>query len=661
MWTRHIRFFFLLFCLVASPCTLYAQTQLSQLIYLKTFPKDVFYGSSHFKSLNNGEYYILQVAALNPYDASIWPNSDDYLINPELFNNIIIYDTNLNPIGEFECNAVTRVVNPIYFNGTKFIFQVWQNFSAANAFESVPELTGAYPPTIYGGNYTLEFDIDNNILRMPFNCSCPFPNGENNVHAPFPQFATMTDLVFGSINSAVPTSDGRLITTLGIFDDFIVNWSDSATIGLNYWNTVWIKSDPLSGNFLSTDLLSEYGSAITTDLFKSHSEAKLYRAGIVTGNEVPMSPDGTVWNPQIPDTSFSAYFLKENENGEQDWMTALYSYVNVNFEPQDGPNIGMKRRNYSTVELDNNTYLSYSYRISVNPSDSLWFKDVFGNEDTLSLPPDYVPNNPYLQNVKSAHNILKFNSEGLAIAQLSIPLRNPDNLTSESVWAQPRILLSKGNNLGWVQDYSNVTDSIIYFQRNFSDGNMDSIPVSLPAGNGVYIAWLDGNFNLITTQIIPYSTPNGTNSKRIQLNSASIYHQDTLLISGTIDGGVTTRMDPSGAADEIYYETDITFLAFYTLPDILTHLPMEALPVEPHLFNVYPNPGKGSFMVITHTAETIASWAVYSISGKCVAYKNLEFRKPFIRISLQVKPGIYFLKLVTNNGTVETRKIEVLN
>ena len=80
---------------------------------------------------------------------------------------------------------------------------------------------------------------------------------------------------------------------------------------------------------------------------------------------------------------------------------------------------------------------------------------------------------------------------------------------------------------------------------------------------------------------------------------------------------------------------------------------------EPRVFSVYPNPSVGRFRVESDLNQSVASWAVYNLSGKKVAEGNTQ-NNVTLEISLNLSSGLYALELVQQNGDRENHKIQIV-
>ena len=630
------------------------KSQESQLLYLKTLP------NSALVPMSRDSAFVIQVTAYEPFDASIWPESDPYIIDPQLTRTVVMYDYDFNPIGYFEVNTALSYLSPLLRTDSTFIFQQKYLNGEIDQFNSSPELTGDYPPFIYGQNYILTYNIGSDELKMPFNCQCPPPGSSSTPEHSFPvtHYKNTANVLSQGGSAGAATSNGRIVTTLGQFDDILINWEDDFPIGENYWNTLWLKIDPLSGDYISTPLLSDQGTALTSSIFTSETGNAIFRSGILRGNGIPMSPDGTEWFTNQSDSMYYAFFLKENENGEQDWMKTLYAYNNTDpdFDPS-GSGLYLQHRTYSEIELNENIFLSESYKFNLRPGDTLIFKDFFGNEGAYSAPSNFDPGaNSFI--AKSAHSIFKFSSNGVPLRSLTLPLLNPNN-TYDNYWLQNPFLTKSGDKLGWVNQYKSNQDTTIYFIRNALNTNIDSVGVNLPAGNGVFITWMDSYFNIITTANIPFSPGSSTLNSGVTLYSASIYHGDTLLLAGNIDAGTTTSLDPSGMADNILYENSIRFIAFYTLPAIINDTPEIENNRNFQAFSIFPNPSVKTFTIRGNQDDVLESWTVFDLSGQLVGQgKELHYKNENC-IRLNAAPGVYLLSLKTTTGRMESHRIVV--
>jgi len=321
-----------------------------------------------------------------------------------------------------------------------------------------------------------------------------------------------------------------------------------------------------------------------------------------------------LWQTNDEDSLFHAFIVKENSVGEQEWMEPLYAYNNnfIDEGDQTGYNLNVNMESLSLVELDGDVFLSHSARLLVGEGDSLVFQDFNGETGIYS---NEVAGNPNDHYGHATHNIFKFSQEGERIAWLKYQLPESDysNILNSSDLQYP-YLFKVQDKLAWVQKYFSVNDTTIQVLRSETAGNIDTIDISLPAGQGVYLSWFDSELNLLDVLNIPYEGPFFPG---VSIYNVSLYHEDTLIISGDIFPGVTTSLDPEGNAESVTYNQTKTFIGFYSLPSIFTSLDNIQSNIEDKLL-IFPNPATEMISFRANYSKN-SSYTIQDLAGRMLA------------------------------------------
>ena len=75
---------------------------------------------------------------------------------------------------------------------------------------------------------------------------------------------------------------------------------------------------------------------------------------------------------------------------------------------------------------------------------------------------------------------------------------------------------------------------------------------------------------------------------------------------------------------------------------------------------IFPNPSSGNITISNIKNQNIKSFEIYNTLGKLINDFHLEERKNIINLNLEtLGNGIYFLKLITANGEIKTKKLVI--
>lgn len=632
--------------------------QLSQLIYLKTFPSNASpLESFHQSSKTYG------IGIFGPeVDASIFPFQSPVYVSTQLENGAthISYNPNLEVASSFETQKGYGILESL-FNQSDVLIYSQHNPTVAptNLFSSSPAVSDVNTSSILASTFLLTYNPATNTLKMPFHCSCFGYQGED---AQSHILLHFSDYQMGLRNSYVGRynaawmSDSTVVMAFNVFSDVTLNWEDNFPIGDNYWGTFWVKINPFNGTYIATSMLSQNGSAINFNLNGTPDGDYLYRTGTVRGNGVQMSPDGTTWDTFEGDSLYYAYVIKENSVGEQSWMSRLFSYQNKASDLSGGANLQFWPS--KVLEMNSDAYLGSFIRVYLNPQsqgDTLFYNDYMSPVDTLV----YTGLFPQ-QMMVSTQEITRFDENGEIVARRFFPNRNPDaNDFSQLSWSLQLPELFKVNDkLGWPFTYNAMSDTTLYFLRKYPNGSLDSTGVDLPAGRGTFLLWLDADLSIVDVMNIPFSTGDNPFAFGLSIREVSLYHQDSLMISGNIKSGTTTTMDPEGVAASISYDSNRSFVAFYSLPNYLTGVESLAH-VKNDRVQLFPNPAKDQITVQTDYPFPVG-YSVVDIMGHKLAQGEIPISEKRHRISVSdFDPGIYLLVLKKNRELLVTRKFMV--
>src|SRR5690606_18496026 len=146
----------------------HAFAQNTQLVYLHTDP-----GQGSFFFPNDDSTY-LRTLPFTATDASLFPNSP-YPLSPILTDSRshVVYDDQPDPAGHIEIQIEDyNDLRPLKkIDNRYFMYYPGYNYTGITSFLSNPPLMGNLPD-FSGINFLIEFDAQQNTLRMPFNCIC---------------------------------------------------------------------------------------------------------------------------------------------------------------------------------------------------------------------------------------------------------------------------------------------------------------------------------------------------------------------------------------------------------------------------------------------------------------------------------------------------------
>lgn len=631
--------------------------QLSQLVYLKTDASNaeaiVPFTYSPTESMRS--VYDIE------FDASLFPFQDPNVIPPALDNGFtnILYDSDMDVSGHFATGGTANVpLEPVVNSGEAYVFSLKnQNVTISNLFVSSPAVSNTDTSSIFPSTFLLTYTPATNELKMPFHCSCLDYQGEGPdehifLHG-FDHDIGLSYSGYGRYNTAW-MSDSTVVMTLNIYNDGLINWEESYSMGDRYWGTFWVKINPFTGFHIVSDMLSQSGTALDYSLNAAEDGNHLYRTGMVRGNGVQMSPDGTTWDTFEGDSLYYAYVIKENGAGEQSWMTKLFSYQNTTSDSIKGPR--MQRFITSRViEIDDNAYLGSAINLSESEQGGdLIFNDYMSGWDTIPYTGQYAH-----QLAVRNRQIVRFGTDGQITEKLFFPYRNADaNAFDNLIWYfQTPELFKVNDKLGWPFTYTATGDTTLYFLKKYPDGSLDSTGVDLPAGRGTFLLWLDADLSIVDVMNIPFSTGGNAFAEGVSIREVSLYHEDSLMISGTISSGTTTTMDPEEIAGPVTYDVDKSFVAFYSLPETLTGIET-ALQPEKVPIRLYPNPAR-DYITVKSEYPFSVNYHVLDLSGRRIDQGEIPDHQNFGLNVDGFEPGMYLLVLMKNQAHLGTKKFIV--
>lgn len=623
------------------------QAQLTQLVHLKT--QHNYNRALHYNPIDS----IYTGTFSDPgesMDISMSPNGAPYEISSGYLVTHAIYDANLNTVQLFKIIEGSQYYEFIKKVDNKYIFNsnpaLTLGLGAGGNLITTPQLSGDYPESNFTGYSTLLVNTEENtVLTIEFQLSWYYPGVYNTNPHDNPYFMSAVPFYGQAEAQTAYVNDNSIITTITMLDDVVLSWEDTLSFGDNRWGTLWLKINPITGDYIATPILSDNGSVIPLTVFSSESNDFIYRTGTLNGHNLQVSPDGSIWENSPEDSLYHTFIVKENSNGEQEWIRELFAY-NDTWSDIDPPQGGIFyfEKTPSLIELNNHVFLSSTIQISSVPGDSIYFRDFDGTE---SLKPLLDESDPGFGGVAcAARTIYQIDDQGEAVRILRqpLPFHNQNDLNYFHSRSVP-YLFKVEDVLGWSNSYRSLTDTTVYFLRNNLNGTIDSMPIDLPAGKGAYILWLDSELNILETTNIPFTSADY--NLGIQITDASIFHNDTLMIMGTIRSGTTTGLDPEGLAEDITYSGNTSFVGFYTLPAVLG-TDITQIPVAASL-NIYPNPGN-NLITIKSAILAGSDYDVYDLTGKVLLKGSFSNSNSAVLNIEKLGSGMYILKITGTDG-----------
>jgi hypothetical protein len=351
--------------------------------------------------------------------------------------------------------------------------------------------------------------------------------------------------------------------------------------------------------------------------------------------------------------------LKETIDGDHQWMLPLFTYNNSRSDTGLNNHIQAIIENIDLVELEGDTYLSQMVRLGLyHLEDSLYFNDFIEGENLIGIPEDYESELPGFY-PKTFNKIYRIDENGTLKSTFTFPEGGPSPGDDSFIsgYHRPR-LIKIDDKLGWIQSYFASEDTTIScIETNAATGFVDTVSLDLPAGRGVFILWLDAEFNILDFTNFPFYAGNSS-YQPLRISNVIKYNSDTLMIFGAIHQGSTTSLDPQGQSEEVTYTDSQTFLAFYSMPDVLINTPEIDSGHSINSISVYPNPASESVMLKTNLSSD-ANYQIFDLSGRAISNGKIPASK--ISTLLQVDyltQGLYFVR-VTSEGFDEVVRIVV--
>ncbi|MFN2428471.1 MAG: T9SS type A sorting domain-containing protein [Cryomorphaceae bacterium] len=580
--------------------------------------------------------------------------------NTDLSEKYLIYNQNLEFQEMFELMDMTRSLPPIQLRGDK----LYLGFDIAHfllflippyqipELEALPPLQSDFEQTSIS-NMVLSYDLVEDELSEVFSVSglelVTSPSAGYGLNEPWSGLVNYSGLGTYRFESApmVVLNDSLMVFNFHAYGTHNLNGLQNLSTSNNQISLGIVNKNLATGETEITALGASGKNLITYGLFPSEVPDSYFRLGFVQGENVPFNQAGEVF-PYSPDVNTGVVFLaRDNSEGNTEWAVPLYSYTNqlygtlatpelpnnANFKA--GPDLG------APIELSGNVYVPERSRFRLTNGnddqpepDSLIFTDFFGVQTT---------NHPYIQGYNNSGDpeswrIEKPQSTIRVIDSGGNPSRilkfTDNSLKAIGSWPDFNHLFRLGDSLVWVNQYKNAADTSFQIINATSANMADTFDLDLPAGQGVFLLWLNENLSIVDTWIFPYE--NASADFAFEINHVQSIHSDSILVQGRYESGTSLNLDIFGDSPWETYDAAGGFIAVYGDGEPVST--RENSPAKE--LAIYPNPAKSSIQItgITESGE----FQIFDISGRLVISERVLPRGEPARLDISaLSPGVY--------------------
>ena len=627
----------------------FSKAQENQLVYKKIVPGVSSRLVASPDSLGYAISYNWFSFGLSEVDIGVWAEvSQNLTVDATSYpNGVVLYNSNFEPEGVSLGNGVASA-DMIWLPSSSG--EVIINSNRAPNFDTNTDFFPAYPPIenypspTYGQNIFFKYDQESVTNEGLLNFSASAYDPEN--QEPFNGYNQAIDV--GAVNfpkysNSAIANDSLLISYVLLNGEQMLN----NTVSLVNWggqvNLVRLELNLNTNELTSQQIGSSTGSQFLSRVESAPDIPFLWRAGIVRGNNTPVSISGAEIEMDPNDSLYHVYITKESVAGETEWLTELYAYNNLFPDTAIGPFLATKfsARNIINTILskDEDLYISSTFFALSFLGDTLMVRDYLGQVNGyIDYFPSFPPISEALHVSYSEASIYKINDVGDVTSKLSYTF-NVKHYSSG--YSQDANIYKVQDKLAWVQSYIAQNDTIIEYTLTESGGSEETTSLSLPAGKGSLIIWLDEDLSILNHWIIPYQSSNNNN---LRINSILPYEGDTLLIQGIMGYSVTSDLNPFDETEVVTTENPISFFAFYSAPEIFTST--EKIK-NPATFKVYPNPSSGDIRVAGSQLRQ-ANYKIFDLSGRIAHSGNIS-QNELLNIE-DLTSGMYILWIDTETG-----------
>lgn len=605
----------------------------------------------HLLPKTDGSGYVLNIWRSTTdnslFDVGVW---DEHLIeNHEAVSALVFYSNDFtyqNSVfyGALRSELIGGDMTDQWLLSTPRWFSDVMN---TDEFISLPPVEN-YPSSTFGQYIYLKYDVSDETCEGVLNVAGPFFEIGSSYAGPFPGFITaahVSAISTWNYQGTVVLGDSLMVSYVMLVGEQSINEEVSYTPYGGQVNLLRLTVNLNTSAYDVQQIGSATGSQTILHVATNHSMDEIYRLGIVRGNDTPISISGAEVTMPPNDSLYHVFITKESVDGYTDWVTELFAYNNLYPD-----SVATSPWETFFVYFETNSITNRNDMLFVNSSitsmaplgDSILYRDFTGQEYMFAEYRPWVQDNSPRHYAFAESRIFKLDIHGEILGKLATVF--PNGHYEGMGYRQPSKLIEVGDRLAWLQKYASDNDTIASIVYSETDGSQQTFEISLPAGEGTVIVWLDDLLNVVDYWIMPIETtsPWGGN---FYISSILPYQEDTLVMQGMINTVTTTDLNPFADSEMISVDVPSTFFAFYSVPGFLTKTKTESRQVS---FNIYPNPSSKSIMVRGENLER-AEYVVHDLAGRVL---KRGFSAPVFPIDVSdLAGGVYLLSLQTKWGS----------
>ncbi len=426
-----------------------------------------------------------------------------------------------------------------------------------------------------------------------------------------------------------------------------------------------------TGEITSYEVSSPDGAVVVYALHESTDPEGYYTNKMLRGEAPIFDTGGNVYENQDTDSTFIALLSREDANGVSVWTRELYSYTHyIGQNANQNTGVELTRNTGSLIEMEGHLFYEEYLDYSLREGDTLYHRDFFGLDTTISEMNIFPGNNPNSipQRVGFGRSsVYKLNNadgqpEGILQMEGEHILRefsyNTGLEASSLLTEQNPDIYRLGDSLAWTVGFYSAVDSVLNFKTRYADGSSQTYPLSISAGYNALILWVNSNLQITSHWNIPVALGDYFPSRGVIINSVSGYGSDSILIAATIGPSVSTSMDPSGMSEIVDYPQNRScFLGIYGTP-ISTNL--KGFDENELGFSIFPNPASSHLNITDIVLDGAAEYHIFDIAGRVVDSGYLGGHEPSFQIETStLNPGHYIVEL-KDGSSLGRRKFVIL-
>ncbi len=635
-------------------CSLTVYSQAYELVYFKSFPfvSDLIEKHADDSGFEmKGEWMTMPTSA----DVGIWGNHEIPFPNDNsMLCASLVYDENFEFQQAIHYNRIPVTTGKNHSGRLLLNFNATLNSTSTLHLTTSPPIND-YPTTEFGRhvfiNYNPTTEIMTGLLDVSANNFQPSDPPE-----PFEGYlaATAADNDIRNRKLATVVQDSLLIAYIRLYDEQTVNGTMDFSPSGGQIDLLRLEVNLNTMETSAQQIGSTTGSHQILRVFSpSPSSSKVYRMGIVRGENTPVSISGAEPDMVQGDSLYHVYITRETASGQTEWLTELYAYNNA--LPDTFPNAPMfstpriTNSIFSAVERENSLYVSSSLLMHSHMDDTLYYHNFLGEiQPHVSTTPSTLYSGwDWFKIGYSESRIHRLDFEGNILCKLSA--KKDFNAYLTYTHGQYNRLFDMGEHMVWFQAYRAASDTVMEYVYTDADGNEEYTYVELPPGTGIVLVWLNDELVIESHAVMPYESTLG-----MRINGILPYRGDTIAVYGALTPNTTVDLNIFDPTSSVFHTTDDYggFLAFYSGSGPV------AAPVEEFVpeIKIHPNPAKDHISVRGRHPHRTA-YTIHDLTGRLVQGGNLDANGD-IRIS-ELNAGMYVLSINLETGRV-TRKFSVL-